>query len=191
MITLWLRELSTHNNGYSLDKKFDLDDYSSSQDILDELFEYTKETIKELDPENFDYYNFEEWMITDYELEDGYISLKIGEYDSIDNLLAINESLSDLTDDDKIKYIALLERGYDHEQTLDRFEDCYIYSVESSHSAMSDLAYDFVEEGMFGEIADNIKGYIDYDKIGRDLEMNGTFEQVDYEGSCYLVEIVY
>ena len=151
MITIWLRELSTHNNGFSLDKKFDLDDYSSSSDILEELFAYTKETIEDIDPENLDYYNFEEWMITDYELEDGYISLKIGEYDSIDNLLTINGSLNDLTDDDKIKYIALLERGYDHEQALDRFEDCYVYSVEDRYNPMSDLAYDFVEEGIFGE----------------------------------------
>jgi len=190
MIIIWLRELSTHNNGYSLDKKFDLDEYSSSSDILEELFTYTKEKIEEIDPENMDYYNFEEWMITDYEFEDSVLfSFKISEYESITKLLEINETFNDLDTDSRIKYTALLERGFGHEQVLDKFDDCIVYSVESSYSAMSDLAYDFVEDGFFGEIADNIKMYIDYEKIGRDLEMNGTFEQVEHDGSTYLVEI--
>ena len=189
MITIWLRELSTYNNGYSIDKQFDLDDYVSSNDILAELFTYTKEKIEELDPKNLEYYNFEEWMISDYELDDGYISMKIGEYDSIDTLLEINESLTSFTDDDKVKYIALLERGYDHEEAIDRFEDCNIYQVEDRYNPMTDLAYDFVEEGYFGEILDSIKIYLDYEKIGRDLEMNGTYEQVDYDANCYLVEV--
>lgn len=189
MITIWLRELSTHNNGYSLDKQFDLDEYSSSSEILEELFTYTKEKIEEIDPNNMDYYNFEEWMITDYEFEDSVFSFKISEYESLTKLLEINETFNDLDSDSRIKYTALLERGYDHEQSIDRFDDCIVYSVESSYSAMSDLAYDFVEDGFFGEIADNIKMYIDYEKIGRDLEVNGSFEQVQYEGNNYLVEI--
>jgi len=189
MITIWLRELSTHNNGYSLDKKFDLDDYSSSGDILEELFTYTKEKIEEMDPENIDYYNMEEWMITDYEFEDSTLHFKIAENESITKLLEINETFNDLDSDSRIKYTALMEKGFGHEQVLDKFDDCIVYSVESSSSAMSDLAYDFVEEGLFGEIADNIKMYIDYEKIGRDLEMNGSFEHVEHEGNSYLVEI--
>jgi len=188
MITIYLREHSTHNNGYSLDKRFDLNDYTNSKEILNELFAYTKEKITELDSD-LDYYNFEEWLITDYEFEDNSLHFTIGEYDSIDKLLSINESLNDLSNDDKIKYIALLEQGYSHDQTLEKFDDCIIYEVENSYSAMSDLAYDFIENGFFGEVSESIKMYLDYDKIGRDLEINGDFILVEYLDSCYLVEI--
>lgn len=41
-----------------------------------------------------------------------------------------------------------------------------IYEVES----MKDLAEQFVEEGLFGEIPENIRYYLDYDLIARDLE---------------------
>lgn len=190
MITLWLRELSTHNNGYSLDKKFDLDDYSSSQDILDELFEYTKETIEEMDPENLDYYNFEEWMITDYEFEDNIFSMTIGEYDSIDKLLELNDALSELNTSDKIKYIALLDTGYEHSDAMEHIEDCIIFDIEDRFNPMSDLAYEFVEQEYFGDVPEHIKIYLNYEKIGRDLEINGTFQRVDFEGNCYIVEII-
>jgi antirestriction protein len=190
MITLWLRELSTHNNGYSLDKKFDLDDYTSSQDMLDELFEYTKESIEEIDSENLNYYNFEEWMITDYEFEDNIFSFIIGDYDSLDKLLELNEALSDLDNGDKIKYIALINNGYEHNDAMDNIEDCIIFEVENTFHPMSDLAYDFVEDGYFGDVPENIKIYLDYEKMGRDLEINGTFIQVDYEGNSYIVEIL-
>ena len=38
--------------------------------------------------------------------------------------------------------------------------------------AMKDIAEQFVEEGLFGEIPENIQHYLDYEKIAYDLSMD-------------------
>ncbi len=73
--------------------------------------------------------------------------------------------------DDKIRVIiATGECGYrfDFEtQTPDEF-DVDLYEYDS----MKELAEQFVEEGLFGEIPENIQHYLDYEKIAYDLSMD-------------------
>jgi len=38
---------------------------------------------------------------------------------------------------------------------------------------MEDWAYEMVEEGLFGEINERIINYIDYEKLARDISMDG------------------
>ncbi len=38
--------------------------------------------------------------------------------------------------------------------------------------SLKELAYHFVEEGLFGQIPDTIQCYLDYDAIARDLGMD-------------------
>ena len=66
--------------------------------------------------------------------------------------------------------IATGECGYrfDFEtQTPDEF-DVDLYEYDS----MKELAEQFVEEGLFGEIPENIQHYLDYEKIAYDLSMD-------------------
>jgi len=70
--------------------------------------------------------------------------------------------------DDKIKVIiAVGEAGYSFDLSrgdLDRL-DVDLYMCDS----LRDLAIQFVEDGLIGEIPAAIQNYIDYDAIGRDL----------------------
>lgn len=47
-----------------------------------------------------------------------------------------------------------------------------VYYVES----LAELAEQFVDDGLFGDIPDAIRGYLDYDAIGRDLGFDGYTE---------------
>ena len=81
------------------------------------------------------------------------------------------EAVDIWSDEDKIKMIiATGECGYrfDFEmQTPDEF-DIDLYECDS----MTELAEQFVEEGLFGEIPENIQHYLDYEKIAYDLSMD-------------------
>ncbi len=43
---------------------------------------------------------------------------------------------------------------------------------------MKELAEQFVEDGLFGDIPQNLQYYIDYDAIARDLEFDYTETEV-------------
>jgi antirestriction protein len=190
MITLWVRELSSHNNGFSFDLEVDLDNYSNSSDLLEDLFEHTKENLQSYG-EDLSYYEpLEEWMITDYSF-DSNIPYTISEYESLDKLISFNETLNDLSDYDFISFVAMLDNNFSFEQALEKVQngDSIVYELEGSLSdPMEELAYMFVEDGYYGEISDSISNYIDYQSIARDLEINGNFIEVEYENQTYIVD---
>ncbi len=65
--------------------------------------------------------------------------------------------------------IALTECGYDFDDQTDPDNfDIDIYDV----SSMRELAEQFVDEGLFGDIPENLQNYIDYDAIARDLSID-------------------
>ena len=79
------------------------------------------------------------------------------------------EAVETLEDYDKIKIvIAVNECGYVYEETSrpDDFE-VDIYEVDT----LKELAYQFVEEGLYGEIPESLRFYIDYNAIARDLDV--------------------
>lgn len=40
---------------------------------------------------------------------------------------------------------------------------------------MEDVAYDWIEQGAFGDFPERMQMYLDYSTIGRDLEINWNF----------------
>ena len=68
--------------------------------------------------------------------------------------------------------IAAGEVGYSFDLENDDPDnsDIDIYEMDS----LKDLTYYFVDEGLFGEIPDNLINYLDYDIIARDLGMDYT-----------------
>ena len=75
-------------------------------------------------------------------------------------------------DYEKIRFIiAVGECGYlfDADTDPDKF-DIDVYE----ESSLKDLAYALVDEGLFGDIPDNLQCYLDYDAIACDLEMDYT-----------------
>lgn len=80
--------------------------------------------------------------------------------------------------------IAVGECGYAFETDLDPSQfEIDIYEIAS----MRDLAEQFVEEGMFGEVPKAFQTYIDYDAIARDLAVEYSetvIAGVNYIYSC-------
>jgi len=81
-------------------------------------------------------------------------------------------SVVDELDDDEKKTVILAvgECGYDIERVLGHNGDVdlEIYYV----SSMRELAEQFVDEGLFGEIPERLQYYLDYDAIARDLSVD-------------------
>jgi antirestriction protein len=73
-------------------------------------------------------------------------------------------------DHSKIRCIIAMENGFDFDVETDDVDsvDVDIYVVET----MRELAEQFVDEGLFGEIPETLQNYIDFDAIARDLAVD-------------------
>lgn len=123
---------------------------------------------------NNDYYGeYEEWFITDYECD----YLKIGEYDNLEKLNEIAETVESLDDTEQIIIKALLDEGYNLEDALDKKEDCILYS---GCNDMTDVAYQYIEEtDLLDQIPEHLQSYFDYEAYGRDLSFEGHWVETD------------
>ena len=121
-------------------------------------YEKVKETL-ELDSEHGEY------AIHDYELP-----FEIDEYIGIGELNRLCRMVEEFEEPVKKALKELIECCGDLESLYEKKDDIiYYFGCESA----SDVAYYFVNEcGYFGEVADNVKMYIDYEALGRDLELN-------------------
>ncbi len=99
------------------------------------------------------------------------------------NFPAYLEAVDDWSADDKIKVIiAVGEAGYKFglgEDAPDQF-DVDLYELDS----LKELAEQFVEEGLFGEIPKSLRNYIDYESIARDLGMD--YSEIRIDGTNYI-----
>ncbi len=89
----------------------------------------------------------------------------------------------DWDDDQKIKVIiAVGEAHYSFDPATDDPDDFDIdlYELDS----LKELAEQFVEEGLFGEIAESIRFYLDYDAIARDLGID--YSEIRLNGTNYI-----
>lgn len=93
------------------------------------------------------------------------------------------DAVAEWSEDEKIKVIiAVGEAGYKFdlgEDTPDQF-DIDLYELNS----LKDLAEQFVEDGLFGEIPASIQNYLDYDAIARDLGMD--YSEITINGTNYI-----
>lgn len=77
--------------------------------------------------------------------------------------------------------IAVGECGYSYETDLDPSQfEIDIHEI----STMRDLAEQFVEEGLFGEVPEAFQTYIDYDAIARDLAVE--YSEIVIAGVNYI-----
>lgn len=87
------------------------------------------------------------------------------------------------SEDEKIKVIiAVGECGYDfnlENDNPDQF-DMELYECDS----LKDLAEQFIEEGIYGEIPENIRYYLDIELMARDLEMD--YSEIEIDGTNYV-----
>jgi len=167
-MNIYITDLQAYNEGFLVGKwiTLPLSEFELSQAISGIL------TQGEFECDSEDH---EEVFITDYESE-----LEIGEYDNISRLNKLAEVIQELTDDDYLKLKLLVHEGYSQrdviEKGLDSYDvDIYDYSSDTSFTDVYELlAYDMVEEGLFGIIPNSLQNYIDFSAIGRDLSYDYT-----------------
>ena len=157
---IYITDLEAYNNGYLVGSWYQL---PMNEDLLAESIENELQRGKEIcESEHF----HEEHFITDYECE----YMEIGEYDNLEKLNDIAEKMESLNSSDIKKFKALMEEGYDFEYSFNNYDDVEIYEEMN----INELAEQFVEDGLFGEIPKPLINYIDYDAIARDLSMDYT-----------------
>lgn len=125
---------------------------------------------------------YEEYAIHDYEAP-----FKIGEYTSLASLNDIAERINSLADYEHDDLELLLETGeLTFDEAMDVLENC-TYTIYTDCKDMGEVAYQWYDEtGMINEIPSSIVNYIDWDSIGRDMEMDGSFY---YVGNSTYVEL--
>jgi len=93
------------------------------------------------------------------------------------------EAVAQWSEEEKIKVIiAVGEVGYKFDLGGDKPDqfDIDLYELNS----VKELAEQFVEEGLFGEIPASIRNYLDYDAIARDLGMD--YSEITIDGTNYI-----
>ncbi len=165
---IYLTDLQAYNDGYLVGKWLELP--ISTEELQQALSEIlSKGKIISGMP------NHEEYFITDYEAK-----ITINEYDDIYKLNLLAEAMEAFDTNDFLKLKLLSYEGYNErkviETGLDSYDvEIYDYSEDTSFTDVYELlAYDLVDEGVYGEIPKQLENYIDYYAIGRDLAIEYT-----------------
>jgi|SRR5210317_1042664 antirestriction protein len=118
--------------------------------------------------------NPEEYFITDYEC-DYYEIDEYEDYEDIEKLNKLAEYYNGLDKDDQTKLKFYIEdQGIQcDEDIIDVDLDDILFYPDMS---LEELAEEFVNEGVFGNIPDSIRSYIDFKAIARDLVHDGYTE---------------
>ena len=159
LISVFLNTWGNYNEngadgGFWVELPCDLDE------ALERLAESTGEDVDEM-----------EVFINDFETEIN--GLEISENSNISELNDLAEQLESLDKYDLEKLQAILESdGGSLENALDNMDD-YTYYANMS---LEDVAYEMIEEGVFGDIPESIINYIDISAIARDLDYDGYTE---------------
>ena len=126
---------------------------------------------------------YEEYFFSDWECE---IPFDFGEYESISDVNDIAERVENLMDYEQDILKVILEEHTSNEDEALRIVEDGNYTIWNDCINMADVAQTMVEEcEYFGNIPEQLQCYIDYEKMGRDLAIEGTF----LEGDGYFIEI--
>lgn len=160
MLKIYVTNLRKYNEGQIIGEWVSLP-HEGLEEILDKISNNGKDEL----------------LISDYETDIS--NLKISEYDDILQLNEIAEEIDNLSDDEVIALQAYLEEYNNIEQALDEVRQGN-YTIYYDCDDMSDVAYQVVNEsGLLDGVPETIKGYFDYEAYGRDIDIEGTFIQVD------------
>lgn len=118
---------------------------------------------------------YEEWAIHDSEAPFG-----IGEYESIERLNEIAKRMEEMSEEEIKVASALLEYGIynEIEEALDAVEDREVTIWHEN--SMADIAMAYYEESGQINWEHDLAKYIDWEAVGRDMQINGTFVEVEY-----------
>lgn len=113
--------------------------------------------------------------------------LKIGEYDDIDELNEAAEAIADFDGEQLEVFGAFLKDGCSLSDAVEHTENNdFTYYADCFN--MSDVAQQYCDDcGILARIPDDLQYYFDFEAYGRDMEIEGTF----YEVNGGYVELIY
>ncbi len=160
-ISVYVADLSDYNAGKFTGFWADLDDYYDSDELHEAIQDFLTEQT------NADQYGYlhEEYAIHDYNC--GFDIDLSSEYPNFDELFKINELLNEYGD----AFAAYYSNGYIND--YDRWEDDFNNRYQGEMT-MEEYTEHLVDDGCFGDIAESIKCYINYEAIARDLKCEYT-----------------
>lgn len=168
---IYITDLAAYNNGYLIGEWVALP--MDEDDLKAKITEILAIGAKACgDTEH------EEIFITDYESD----LVAIGEYDNIFSLNTMAEKSESLNDYEIKAVRFLLSNNFvkDFDEAMERFEDVIIHE----DTTLEDLAYELINECYsLDSLPSIIANNIDYEKIGRELEMDGRYFEED--GNIY------
>lgn len=149
-IKIYVADLAAYNNGKLhgvwIDATQELDDI---QDQINEMLENSPEELAE------------EWAIHDYE---GFGSYSVSEYEGIQSL---HEIACFIEEHGEIGSELLGHFGDDLDDAKKAIEDNY----SGCYASLADYAQELTEDT--GGIPKHLEFYIDYERMGRDMELSG------------------
>ncbi len=116
----------------------------------------------------------EEYFISDFECD----YMKIDEYDSLDELNEIAQKIEELDESEKMAVKMMLENYIVNsiDEAIENLENI----ICTGENSMEDIAYNYIEEsGLLQRMPENLQGYFDYEALGRDMEINGSYFRDD------------
>ena len=83
------------------------------------------------------------------------------------------EDLEDLDETEATQIIFLIDLGYSLSDAMNRYEEVYLFN-----GTASDYADELINDTT--EVPENLRYYIDYDAIARDMQINGEITEIGY-----------
>ncbi|MDA7817048.1 antirestriction protein ArdA [Sulfurimonas sp.] len=173
---IYITDLEAYNNGHLVGSWYQL---PMNEDLLAESIENELQRGRDICGDS---HFHEEIFLSDSECS----YMEIEEYSNLTKLNEIAESMESI-DKDGVKAITFLMENHfvkDIFEAIESYEDSVrIYE----DSTMEDIAYDLIQEcyGLDG-IPDIIANNIDYEKIGKDLEIEGSYYKVGSDTYEYI-----
>lgn len=169
MLKVYLTDLAAYNHGYLIGKWITL---PLEEEVL------AKEIQKVLIVgSNAIGENTEEWFITDYEWE----QVTLVEIDEYEDIYSMNKSLQMLenSSEQELKAIGfLVSQSITHklDDAVQKLENIVVHEDQT----MDDVAYNLMDElyGIDYKLPSMIANHINYEGIGRDLEIEGRYTVV-------------
>jgi len=156
-IRIYVADLAAYNNGYLHGVWID-----ATQEI-DDIWEQINKMLKASPIDEV----AEEFAIHDYE---GFGSYRLGEYEGIETAHKI---ACFIEEHEEIGGELLNNFNGDIEDATKAIEDNYC----GCHKSVADYAQELTEET--SEIPKHLEFYIDYEKMGRDMELNGDIYTIE------------
>lgn len=161
---VYITDLEAYNNGHLVGRWYELP--MSEYDLQNAIGAVLKDGQEVCQ----DVHVHEEYFITDYECD----YMKIDEYDSLHVLNVVAQMVSDLDDHQFNAVKVLMDAGIalNLEDAIAKIDDIFC----TGETNMENVAYNYIQEtGVLQAMPANLQFYFDYEKLGRDMEIEGSY----------------